>query len=600
MKNKKMALAVLLAASFVPCHVQAEENETYELKPNLVVTPSRRIEPLSKSLSAVSLLTREDIEKSAVEDLSDLLRTLPGVDVVRSGGPGSQVSIFMRGSNSNHVLVLIDGVRTSSSNTGAYAWEQLPINQIERVEVVRGPRGSMYGSDAIGGVIHIITRSSPTPYARVTAGSYGTAGFDGGLGYDGENTQVSINAGYRNVDGFSTQNPNGFSYHPDDDGFKSANLGIKGSTTVAESRWTYSLLALENESEFDQGVSETSQAVASLGLLGSFSARWDYQLLAGYSREELVSDFEFYETAFDSKRLQFAWQNQFDTGTAGVLSFGLDWFTENGESLYSWDEKRRNTGFYGTWDHYFGKLHAQLGGRWDDNSLFGSQFTGQAAFGYEIHESWQVMASYGSAFRGPNLNEQYSPGWAGLFAGNPDLDPESSASGELGLRWQHSQAGALSVSAYRTEVEDLIAFNGEAFQAINIKQARLKGLEVDYQHQGARWEFNANTTLQDAKDSNTGEPLLRRPDEKAFLSLDRHFDNGSWLGLEWAYTGDRYDFGGISLDSFQLLNLRAGWQFTPAWRAELRGENLLDEDYEPAYGFNAPGRSWFISLAWIP
>ena len=598
MKNKMRTLAVVLAATSMPGQIRAEE--TYELKPNLVVTPSRRAESLSESLASISLLTREDIEQSAAEDLSDLLRTLPGVDVVRSGGPGSQVSIFLRGSNSNHVLVLVDGVRTSSSNTGAYAWEQLPVNQIERVEVVRGPRGSMYGSDAIGGVIHVITRSSPAPYAKITAGSYGTAGFEGGLGYDGENTQLSINAGYRNVEGFSAQNPDGFNYHPDDDGFRSANLGIKGSTTVGESRLTYSILALENESEFDQGVSETSQSVAGLGFHGSMTANWDYQLLAGYSSEKLVSDFEFYETGFDSRRLQFAWQNQFDTGTAGLLSFGLDWFSENGESMYSWDEKRRNTGLYGTWDHYFGRLHAQLGGRWDDNSVFGSQFTGQAAFGFEVNESWQLMASYGSAFRGPNLNEQYSPGWAGLFAGNPDLDPESSASGELGLRWQHSQAGALSISAYRTEVEDLIAFNGEAFQAINIKQARLKGVEFDYQYQGTYWFFNANATLQDAKDSDSGEPLLRRPDEKAFLSLERRFDNGSWLGLEWLYNGDRYDFAGISLDSYQLVNLFSGWQFAPSWRMELRGENLADEVYEPVYGFNAPGRSWFISLAWIP
>ncbi|MEE4218750.1 MAG: TonB-dependent receptor [Xanthomonadales bacterium] len=598
MKNKLNTLALVLVATIVPGQAGAEE--TYELKPNLVVTPSRRAESLSESLAAISLLTREDIEKSAAEDLSDLLRTLPGVDVVRSGGPGSQVSIFLRGSNSNHVLVLVDGVRTSSSNTGAYAWEQLPVNQIERIEVVRGPRGSMYGSDAIGGVIHIITRSSPAPYARITTGSYGTAGFEGGLGYEGENTQISVNAGYRNVDGFSAQNPDGFSYHPDDDGFESANLGIKGATTMGEGRWTYSLLALESESEFDQGVSETRQTIAALGLHGSMTANWDYQLLAGYTREELESDFGFYATGFDSNRFQFAWQNQFDTGTTGVLSFGLDWISENGESLYSWDEKRRNTGLYGTWDHYFGRLHAQLGGRWDDNSVFGSQFTGQAAFGFEINESWQFMASYGSAFRGPNLNEQYSPGWAGLFAGNPDLDPESSASAELGLRWQHSQAGALSVSAYRTEVEDLIAFNGEGFQAINIKEARLKGLEFDYQYQGTNWDFSANATLQDAKDSDTGEPLLRRPDEKAFLSLDRRFENGSWLGLEWVYSGGRYDFAGIALDSYQLVNLFAGWHFTPAWRVELRGENLAGEVYEPVYGFNAPGRSWFISLAWIP
>ena len=600
MNNKWLVPALLSVAVAAPFRLSAEDTETYELKPNLVVTPSRRIESLSDTLAAVSVLTREDIERSAAEDLSDLLRSLPGVDVVRSGGPGSQVSIFLRGSNSNHVLVLIDGVRASSSNTGAYVWEQLPINQVERVEVVRGPRGSIYGSDSIGGVIHVITRSATTPYARVTGGSYGTAEFEGGLGYEGENTRLSINAGYRDVDGFSAQNPNGFSYDPDDDGFKSANLGIKGSTQAGNYRWTYSLLALDNETEFDQGISETSQAIAALGLHGSFSPSWDYQLLAGYVTEELVSDFEFFETGFDSDRLQFSWQNQYAAGANNSFSFGLDWFDENGKSLYSWNESRNNTGLFAAWDYYAGRFHTQLGGRWDDNSQFGSQFTGQAALGFDINDAWQLMASYGSAFRGPNLNEQFSPGFGGLFAGNPDLDPESSTSAEVGLRWQHPQAGTLSAALYRTEVDDLIAFNGDAFQAINIHEARLEGIELEYAWSHSNWDVGANATFQDAEDRSTGDPLLRRPDQKGALTLDRNFDNGSWLGVEWLYVGKRYDFGGIELSSYQLFNLRAGWQFLPAWRAELRGENLADETYEPAYGFNAAGRSWFISLAWIP
>jgi vitamin B12 transporter len=294
--------------------VQAEEIDTYELKPDLVVTPSRMVESLSESLAAVSLITREDIELSVAEDLYELLRLQPGVDIVRSGGPGSQTSVFLRGSNSNHVLVLIDGVRVSSANTGAYVWEQLPLNQVERIEIVRGPRGSLYGSDSIGGVIHVFTRSSPEPYARISAGSYGTGEFEGGLGYAGENTRISVNAGYRDVDGFSAQNPNGFSYHPDDDGFRNVNLGVKGSTQADYGKWQYSLLALDSESEFDQGVSDTEQFIASAGFHGSFSQDWDYQLLGGYISDDLDTDFEYFSTVFKSKRYEFSWQNQLHTG----------------------------------------------------------------------------------------------------------------------------------------------------------------------------------------------------------------------------------------------------------------------------------------------
>jgi vitamin B12 transporter len=580
--------------------LEAEESEIYELKPNLVVTPSRMVESLSDSLASVSVITREDIDFSVAEDLFELLRLQPGVDIVRSGGPGAQTSVFLRGSNSNHVLVLIDGVRVSSANTGAYVWEQLPLNQIERVEIVRGPRGSLYGSDSIGGVIQVFTRSSPDPYARVTGGSYGTAEFEGGLGYEGENTRISINAGYRKVDGFSAQNPDGFSYHPDDDGFENTNLGVKGSTQLNSGRWQYSFLGIDSESEFDQGVSDTRQYIASLGYHGSFSENWDYQLLGGYTYEKLHSDFEFFTTDFKSSRYDFSWQNQYIFGAASKLSFGADYYREKGESLYSWDENRNNTGLFASYDHYFDRLHLQLGGRYDDNSRFGSQWTGQVALGYDIGESWQVMGSYGSAFRGPNLNEQYSPGFGGLFAGNPDLDPESSTSGELGLRWQHESIGMFSASAYRTDVKDMIAFNGELFQAININKARLEGIELEYSFSHAGWLLNANATFQSTEDRSTGESLLRRPDQKGSISLDRRFTNESWLGLEWFYSGKREDFGGITLGSYNLLNLRAGWVFSPAWQLELRGDNLTDKAYEPAYGFNAAGRSWFVSLAWKP
>jgi vitamin B12 transporter len=279
MKPWKFLSFMLLAAAGISFSVQADDEETYELKPDLVVTPSRTPEPLGDALASVSVITREDIELSVAQDLFELLRLQPGVDIVRSGGPGAQTSVFLRGSNSNHVLVLIDGVRVSSSNTGAYSWEQLPVNQVERIEIVRGPRGSIYGSDSIGGVIQVFTRSSPDPYTRLTGGSYGTVEFDGGLGYEGERTRLSVNAGYRDVDGFSAQNPDGFSYHPDDDGFKSANLGINGALFAGYGSWHYSLLALDNESEFDQGESDARQLVTSLEFRGSFSSRWQYQIL---------------------------------------------------------------------------------------------------------------------------------------------------------------------------------------------------------------------------------------------------------------------------------------------------------------------------------
>ena len=589
----------LLAATACSGLLLADDTQVYQLEPSLVVTPSRTVRPIADALASVSVVTREDIERSAAEDLPELLRLQAGVDVVRTGGPGSQVSVFLRGSNSNHVLVLIDGVRAASSNTGAYAWEHLPLGQIERIEIVRGPRGSLYGSDSIGGVIHVFTRDDPDPYARVTAGSYGTAAFEGGVGHVGPNSVISVNAGYRDVDGFSAQNPNGFAYDPDDDGFENLNLGIKGSLAIAAGDWRYSLLALDSETEFDQGLSEAEQRVGSLGFDGRISEAWTYQLQLGHTAEDLASDFGFYRTDFTTRRTQFSWQNQYVPGPRSNLSFGVDYTTESGASRGDWDESRHDTGLFAAWDYQPGRWRLQAAGRFDDNSRFGREATGQLAAGYTLGRGWEVSGSYGSAFRGPNLNEQYSPGFGGLYAGNPDLAPESSTTAEIGLRWRHDTAG-LSAFVYRTDVDDLISFSGDRFSAVNIDAARLDGLELAATWQRGGWHAEASLTLQSAEDRATGEPLLRRPERKGSVTLDYRFDGGSWLGMEWFHSGSREDFGGVTLAGYDLVNLRAGWRFTPSWRTELRGENLGDADYEPAYGFNAPGRSWFISLSWIP
>ena len=595
-----MPLAAVLMAVSVPGLLLADDTETLELTPILVVTPSRGVEPLGESLASVSVISREDIGLSAAEDLFELLRLQPGVDIVRTGGPGTQTSIFLRGSNSNHVLVLIDGVRVSSANTGAYAWEQLPLNMVERVEIVRGPRGSLYGSDAIGGVIQIFTRSNPDPHARLTLGTYGATEVEGGWGFRGDRTRISINAGYRNVEGFSAQNPGGFSYDADDDGLEASSLGVSGSTEADYGGWQYNLLATENRSEFDQGHSDAEQTVASLGFLGAFSPDWDYQLAGGYVRDDLFTDFESYTTDFASRRYSLSWQNQLHMQSRGQFNFGLDFYRERGSSAESWDQSRRNAGLFASYDAAWQRLHLQLGTRLDDNSRFGSEFTGQLALGYDIGEAWQLTGSYGSAFRGPNLSEQFSPGFGGFFAGNPDLDPESSASTEIGLRWRHDSLGQVSAVAYRTDVDDLIAFNGERYQAVNVDRARLQGIEFEYTLARAGWLLRANATLQDTEDLATGNELLRRPELKGTLTLDRRFANGSWIGLEWFHSGQSMDFGGITLDRYDLLNLRAGWAVTSAWRMELRGVNLADESYEPAYGFNAAGRSWYLSLSWLP
>lgn len=573
--------------------------QPYELSPNLVVTPARSEEPVDAVLDAVSVITREDIERSAAEDLLELLRLLPGIDIVRTGPAGAQTSVFVRGSNSNHVLVLIDGIRASSTNTGAYAWELLPVNQIERIEVVRGPKGSVYGSDAIGGVIQVFTRSRPQPYARLTGGSWDARAFEGGWGAERGASRVSINGGIRSTSGFSAQNAAGYSFDPDDDGLDAASLGINASHRLEDGALRFSLLFSDTEAEFDTGISDAEQWLASLRYQGAISAAWSHELIAGYVHDRLHSDFGGFATGFRSTRLDLAWQHQATISENGLIRFGVEHTRDAGEDAQAFDARRENSGVHAGYEHAWSRWVLEAAARLDHNSEFGSAATGQMGLGFEVAEGWRLGLSWGSGFRSPNLNEQFSPGFGGLFAGNPALDPESSHSLEASLRWQGA-AARLQVSVYDTTVDDLIAFTGDAFQAVNVARADLSGVEIDYAFERGPWRAVASATFQRAEDDATGRALLRRPDEKGAVTVDRRLGTSSWIGIEWFMSGRREDIGGIPLSAYQLLNLRAGWRFAAAWRLEIRADNLLDDDYEPALGFNGAGRSAFLSLAWQP
>jgi vitamin B12 transporter len=576
---------------------RALADEPVELEPIQVRTASRTSEDISRSLAAVSVITAEDIRQSVAQDLLELLRLEAGVDVVRTGGAGQQTSVFMRGSNSNHTLVLIDGVRVSSTHTGAFAWEHLPLNQVERVEIVRGPRGSLYGSDAMGGVIQVFTRQVDAPFLRLVAGSHASRELESGTGFRVGEVQISLSAGVRDTDGFSAQNEAGFSFHPDDDAFESRNVNLSGSGLAADVAWQFRITGIDNTVDFDQGVSTSEQVLGSASAEGTWLDGWRYRIYAGYADDRLTSDFGFFSSLFDSRRLDFGWENRIQLHP-GSMAFGIDYYDEQGRSADSYTGERDNAGLFGLWEQDIGPSRLQLSGRLDDNSLFGSELTHQASIRIQAGEQGEIIVSRGTAFRAPTLSEQFSPGFGGLFAGNPALQPETSDTVELIYRLDTGPGSRLSIAAYRSRVDGLIAFSGPDFQAININQAALDGVEIEYQRQWGPWQSSANLSLQDSEDRSTGQDLLRRPDRKASLSLTRQFDAGSWLRAEWFVSGERADVGGQVLPGYALVNAALGYPLTASTTLELRLDNLLDHQYEPARGFNGAGRALFLSAHW--
>ncbi|MEP6881631.1 MAG: TonB-dependent receptor, partial [Dokdonella sp.] len=459
------------------------------LQPDVVVTATRVAQTVDQTLADVSIITREDIDVSATRDISDLLRLEAGVDIARTGGPGGQTSVFLRGTNNNHVLVLIDGVRVSALGTGAFTWETLPLATIERIEIVRGPRASYWGSDAIGGVIQIFTRKLDGARIGLGYGSYGDAKTDIGIGYRGENGGYSVQIGARNEDGFPSQNENGFGYEDKDHGLRNRHVSARADHHWGEQTLDGVFVRSQGTAEFSGGYSDFTEQALNLSLSGAITNSWQHRLSLGRGSEDYETPAYF--SAYESRRTSIGWQNEITLSQQQQLVLGIDSMHERGENRDTYRESRNNTGVYAGWRVNANPFDSELSVRTDDNSIFGNHATGSVAAGWHFTDDVRAYASYGEGFRGPTLNEQYSPGFGGLYAGNPDLEPEESRSSEIGFEFTPGQGQHLKANVYSTRVRNLISFTGVDFQAENIARARIKGAELGYDKTFGAWLFDS-------------------------------------------------------------------------------------------------------------
>ncbi|MFW6339596.1 MAG: TonB-dependent receptor domain-containing protein [Wenzhouxiangella sp.] len=560
----------------------------------IVVTANRDDQPLEEALARTSVITRADIELSQAPDLLELLRQQAGVDVTRSGGPGGQTSLFLRGSNSNHVLVLIDGVRVAAAGTGGFAWELIDPALVERIEIVRGPRAARWGSDAIGGVIQIFTRRPDRLELRAGYGRYRDRSLGAGMGTE----QAGLRLAARRVGGFSAQNERGFAFDPDDDGFEMLSAAGGGAHRLGAGVLDWSARIADGRIEFDQGVSEVTNYAAALRYDLEPVGGWRWSATTALYRDRLDTTTAFGQTENITRRVQAGLLGERAIGRDSRWLVGIDGWRESGVARGSWSDARDNLGAWTGLDGRRGRLDYEASLRADRDEGFGNALTGNLAAGWRPGDAWRLFGSIGRAFRAPNFSQLFSPGFFGAFAGNPELDPETSVSLEAGADWQFSATANLSLSLYQTRIDDLIDFAGEDFQAINIRRARIQGAELAYRLETEHWRARAQWTWQDAEDRDSGLPLLRRPDEKAAVSLDRRFAGGHWLGAELVYSGQRFDVGQAELPSHVLVNLRAGLRLSETVRLEGRLENAGDREYEPAVGFNATRRALFLALSY--
>ena len=595
---RSLVLSVLVAVIAAAPVVAQTPHRTEEV----VVTASRVPEPRSDVLAAVDVIERDELDVSGSQDVVELLRRVPGVDIVRGGGIGQQASVFIRGTNPNHALVLIDGVRVGALGTGSYAWEHLPLGQIERIEIVRGPRAALWGADALGGVIQIFTRREARPYANLQLGNHDTHGFDAGVGRRGAQGSFGVHAGWLETRGQNSTRPGHFSFDPDRDGALLRNVMARGELALGSQHLEATLLHTDNEIEFDQGRSQTHQDVQAVALSGELADGWDHRLTLGGSRDRLDTPDVF--TVYQSRRRQADWLHSVTQGPRSQTSVGLSWLAEEGRQIDTIDDtavyaqSRQTRSAFARWHARIQAQELELSGRYDDNSVYGSQSSFAAAWAWDLGEAARVLANWGQGFRAPTMNELYSPGWGGWYAGNPDLAPERAENLELALRLSPSRHAEVEVRLFRNDIDAMIDFSGTQAQAINIARARIEGAELAWRWRGEAWNLEANATWQDPRSRDTGEALLRRPPRKASFLVERSFASGLRLGLEGVAASHRPDYGGVQLGGYGVLAFRARVPLGAAWSVDARVENLLNRDYTLVDGYHTPGTTALLTLRW--
>ena len=597
MKRHSLAAAVLAAIAVPSPSAVAAERESR--LPPIQVTASRVELGIDDTLASVSVITREDILASQAPDVLELLRRVPGVDLSRTGGPGSATAVFLRGTNSTHVLVLIDGVRVASVNTGSFAWEHLPVEQIERIEIVRGPRATYWGSDAIGGVISITTRRADGPSASLRAGRWDRIGLNAAWGHVDETSSLSISAGGESVGGYNATRPGNFSFDPDADGYDNRNLSVRGSHSLGRHVLGFTAYATRADVEFDRGDTTVDTDSLSLSLRGELAGRWTHEAVLGHGREEL--DTPVFAQRFDTERTQLDWIHRVALGESIRTVFGYNGLDERGgnrntaSARDAYRQSRRNHALFASLQGDPAPFNYELALRRDDSSQFGGANTAQAAAGFAF-DAGRVYASWGQGFRAPNFNELYSPGFGGSFAGNPGLQPERSTSVEVGATLALGDH-RFTLAAYDTEVRNLIAFQGERFRAVNVNRAEIDGIEARWQRDFGPVALGVDVARLDAVDARTGLQLLRRPEQKAGFDLGVPVGESGRFDLAWQYVSGRRDVGG-SLSSYALADLRYRHDLGGGFTLGARLGNALDRDYELARGFATPRREWQLTLGW--
>ena len=592
-----------------------------------VVTANRTPQALSDLVGDVSIVDRQTIERSGATGVADVLSRLPGIEISRSGGLGNATSLYIRGAETRFTAVYLDGVRIDSQSTGGAGWEGIPLSQIDRIEVLRGPAAAVYGSDAIGGVIQLFTRRGEegvAPYAGIGFGSNGLRKIEGGVSGKSGLFDYSFGVAHEESKGYNVQPANkrnvvkdGYA-SPDRDGYTSTSGNVKlGFQLTPDQRIDATLLASDIKAGYDATVSYrtklpflfandiSSNTLRTAGL--TWSAKWNDV----YSTRVQITDSQsvyktqpsFYRT--ETHLRGYLFQNEFRFGPHLVTATlerredALDNAPTTSSKLLSRDRAQDALSLgYG---FVQGPHSLQLHVRHDRDSEFGGKTTGSAAYGYAITPSLRFTASAGTAFRVPTLYQRFSE------YGLATLQPESSRNVELGLQYTEGASHA-GIVVYNNQVRNLISFDGTAKGCAssfgcyrNTARARYQGVTLSGGHRIGDVTLRTSLDFQDPRDLGTHNLLARRAQRHATFGADWRVA-GWTLGAEVQSSSKRYDDAAntIKLGGYTVLNLSASTQITRDLNLVARVDNVGNKDYQFARLYANAGRTAYVGLKWTP
>ncbi|MEX8194429.1 TonB-dependent receptor domain-containing protein [Comamonas guangdongensis] len=600
-----------LAAALVCMACAAQAQQLALALGETVVTANRIEQPLSDLVADMSIVDRQTIETAGAAGVADVLARLPGVQMVRTGGVGSNTSVYLRGAETRFTAVYIDGVRIDSQSTGGASWQDIPLEAIDRIEVLRGPAAAVYGSDAIGGVVQIFTKKGegkPTPYVGLGWGSRGTVKAQTGISGGQNGWDYSLGASHASSNGFDARTVPGF--NPDADGYRNnAFNGRIGYQITPNQRVEATALSSYMNAGYDATVSKTAPMAddRSIYKMSALGLNWQAKWSDVYStRLQYTQSRDYYETRpspykTDTRLHNYLFQNEWKLGVQTVTAA----LERREDSLVNGniDRSRSQNALALGYGLHSGKHTLQLNARHDRDSEFGGNTTGSAAYGYEFLPHWRATASAGNAFRAPTLYQRFS------MYGDSSLQPEKARNVELGLKWGKG-SDSFSATVYRNNVSNLINYVGKtgtcpgnvgAFGGCyaNVANARYEGITFAASTRIGVVNLQGSVDFQNPRDTGKDLQLARRSKRYANLSADT-LVAGWKLGVEMQMAGRRFDDAANKyvLGGYTLWNLSAQKQLSRQWSLVARLNNLSDKTYELARTYATEGRSAYVGVTW--